>query len=152
MYLAGRGRNETARLLQQEGIHVSEGSTGNIIREYRRRYQQENGNSDIKSSEAEAQTQRPHPTQQVNQVNTSTNTTYTEDNIINSTGNLLSNISTPSPLGRPEPAKPVSKNKNSGNPLSFFDKVVYSTTVGPDATIVPESYSHANESFFRFWL
>ena len=36
MYLEGRGRNEIARLLSQQGLHVSEGSVGNILRTYRK--------------------------------------------------------------------------------------------------------------------
>jgi hypothetical protein len=35
MHLAGHGRNEIARLLSQQGLHVSEGSVGNIVRAYR---------------------------------------------------------------------------------------------------------------------
>jgi hypothetical protein len=31
----GKGRNEIARLLTEQGMHISEGSVGNIIRAYR---------------------------------------------------------------------------------------------------------------------
>jgi len=35
MHLEGHGRNEIARLLNEQGLHVSEGSAGNIVRAYR---------------------------------------------------------------------------------------------------------------------
>ena len=35
MHISGHGRNEIARLLIEQGLHVSEGSVGNIVRAYR---------------------------------------------------------------------------------------------------------------------
>ncbi len=35
MHKSGHGRNEIARLLTEQGLHVSEGSVGNIVRAYR---------------------------------------------------------------------------------------------------------------------
>lgn len=35
MHISGYGRNEIARLLTEQGLHVSEGSVGNIVRAYR---------------------------------------------------------------------------------------------------------------------
>lgn len=35
MHISGHGRNEIARLLTEQGLHVSEGSVGNIVRAYR---------------------------------------------------------------------------------------------------------------------
>lgn len=35
MHMSGHGRNEIARLLTEQGLHVSEGSVGNIVRAYR---------------------------------------------------------------------------------------------------------------------
>ncbi|MFZ0223268.1 MAG: hypothetical protein WAM42_16415, partial [Candidatus Nitrosopolaris sp.] len=36
MHTEGRGRNEIARLINGQGLHISEGSVGNIIRAYRK--------------------------------------------------------------------------------------------------------------------
>jgi hypothetical protein len=40
----GHGRNEIARLMTSQGLHISEGTVGNIVRAYRAR---EHGNSDV---------------------------------------------------------------------------------------------------------
>lgn len=39
MYLTGHGRNEIVRLLDEQGLHISEGSVGNIVRAYRKHEQ-----------------------------------------------------------------------------------------------------------------
>jgi hypothetical protein len=39
MHLEGSGRNEISRILAQQGLHVSEGSVGNIVRAYRKHEQ-----------------------------------------------------------------------------------------------------------------
>jgi hypothetical protein len=128
LHLENHGRNDIARLLKGE---VSEGSVGNIIREYRRRCRCQ-GNSDIKSSEAEAEAQRPHPTQQVNQVNTSfaINNAYTaDDNTIDLTGSLSLTATPPhrgdglAGLNEPFP-------KNSGVPLQRFFPQITTTVLG----------------------
>ena len=62
MHLAGHGRNEIVRLLTQQGLHISEGSVGNIVRSYRKRDQPlqnastNNTNSSITPSEVEQAT------------------------------------------------------------------------------------------------
>jgi hypothetical protein len=135
----GTGRNRIARLLNGQGFHISEGSVGNIIREYRR---QGSLASDIKSPEA----QHPHPTQQY-QVNTSTNNAYTaDDNTIDLTGSPSSITAASPPHEASSPPlgdglKPASKNKNSGAPLSFF---IGSTTAAASSTTVITA-----EDFFR---
>jgi hypothetical protein len=40
MHLEGHGRNEIARILSQQGLHISEGSVGNIVRAYHKHEQQ----------------------------------------------------------------------------------------------------------------
>ena len=52
----GTGRNLTAKLLQQQGVHISEGSVGNIIREYKLKHEQ--------SSPSPAIVSQPQPVQQ----------------------------------------------------------------------------------------
>lgn len=47
-YVERRGRNEITRLLNGQGLHISEGSVGNIIRAYHTEHT-EYGNSDIQS-------------------------------------------------------------------------------------------------------
>jgi hypothetical protein len=39
MHLEGLGRNEISRILTQQGLHISEGSVGNIVRAYRKHEQ-----------------------------------------------------------------------------------------------------------------
>ncbi len=62
MHLAGHGRNEIVRLLTQQGLHISEGSVGNIVRSYRKRDRPlqnantNNTNSSITASEVEQST------------------------------------------------------------------------------------------------
>jgi hypothetical protein len=134
------GRNEIARILQQEGFHISEGSVGNILRENKRQQ---------KSSDVIVKQQQPQPQLKSNNNNTleteatkesqlQANTTYTADDIIDTTG--------PPPFNPPHmggglpPAntkleldsknrnsgglEPVleskNQNKSSGSPLSFF--------------------------------
>jgi len=148
MSLEGIGRNAIARLLQQQGLHVSEGSVGNIIREYRRQE-----SLDIKSSEPEVQ--QSHPTQQ-KQINTSNNT-YTDDNIIDSTSSQSSIVTPPLGDGLAGLDKPA---LNYGAPLQRFlnneiatagalgdkdNSTIVGTTIVPDApaiTVVPESTLH----------
>jgi hypothetical protein len=50
MHLAGYGRNKVARILQQEGSHLSEGSVGNIIRAYRQHEPSSKSNADINNT------------------------------------------------------------------------------------------------------
>jgi len=47
MHLEGRGRNEISRILAQQGLHVSEGSVGNIIRAYRKNDQSLQSNASV---------------------------------------------------------------------------------------------------------
>jgi hypothetical protein len=47
----GKGRNQIARLLQQQGLHISEGSVGNIIRQNRSEaYTSEHGGQIVKGN------------------------------------------------------------------------------------------------------
>jgi hypothetical protein len=135
----GTGRNAIARLLNGQGLRISEGSVGNIIREYRRQ------------ESARPEAQRPHPTQQEQP---QVNNTYTKDNVID-TGSPSSTTTTPlgDGLKPTESTKSDSlRKKNSGNPLSFFntttlsadDTTIVVPTVSDDATVAtkPELTLH----------
>ena len=50
MHLAGHGRNEIARLLNEQGLRVSEGSVGNIVRTYRRSRNEQSLQSDMNNT------------------------------------------------------------------------------------------------------
>jgi hypothetical protein len=130
-------RNAIARLLQQQGLHVSEGSVGNIIREYRRQQEEQQPQPQMKSNISNSgvvtpQEQQSQPQLQMKYNNNleatkesqlQSNTTYTADDTIDTTGNPLSNIAVSPP--HHEAAPPLGRGlepapKNSGCPLQRF--------------------------------
>jgi hypothetical protein len=96
MSLEGHGRNKIAQLLQQQGIHVSEGSVGNIIRGHTREHghiqetpiqpQPEQVNNSVQANVKNSieGTEKPEPDMQEQKTPPSpnNNSKYSEDKII----------------------------------------------------------------------
>ena len=112
LHLAGRGRNELVKLLRQQGISVSEGSAGNIIREYKLKHERAVITSTVTTSAAVTAITSTTTT-------TTVGTTNTRDTAIKDTHTI---VDTGSPFFCSSTSggglKPVLKN--SGAPLSFF--------------------------------